>query len=498
MALKARLEVRQSQALVMTPQLQQAIKLLQLSSLDLAAFVEQELERNPLLERDEGPDSDAFGSADPDATAASSESLPLDRALADEGLGLSGATLDAPFEDDGGWAPTGADEAGAGPWSSTRGGSFDEAGLEIDDLAGESPDLRRHLTDQLGLSVADPARRLIGAHLIDLLDETGYLTEPLDMVAERLGCAPEDVEAVLRVLQTLDPPGVFARTLAECLALQLKDRNRFDPAMQALVAHLELVARRDFAALRQICGVDDEDLRDMLAELRRLNPKPGLAFGGEDTTPPMPDILVRSDPAGGWRVELNSETLPRVLVNNRYYARVNGANCSREERAYVSECLAGANWLVKSLEQRARTILKVASEIVRQQDSFLREGVRGLRPLNLRTVAEAVSMHESTISRVTSNKYMATPRGLFELKYFFTSALASSTGGEAHSAEAVRDRIKALVDAESGEAILSDDKIVELLRASGIDIARRTVAKYREALHIPSSVERRRLKSPAL
>jgi RNA polymerase sigma-54 factor len=257
------------------------------------------------------------------------------------------------------------------------------------------------------------------------------------------------------------------------------------------------MAKRDFAALRQICGVDDEDLRDMFAELRRLDPKPGLAFGGEPLAPIVPDIFVRPDPAGGWRVELNSEALPRVLVNNRYQARIGAGGGSREEKAYISECLNSANWLVKSLEQRARTILKVASEIVRQQDLFLREGVRGLRPLNLRTVAEAVGMHESTISRVTSNKYMATSRGLFELKYFFTSALASSTGGEAHSAEAVRDRIRALIDAENSN-VLSDDKIVEVLRASGVDIARRTVAKYREAMNIPSSVERRRFKHAAL
>jgi RNA polymerase sigma-54 factor len=299
------------------------------------------------------------------------------------------------------------------------------------------------------------------------------------------------VEAVIAKLQGLEPAGVFARSLEECLALQLKDRNRFDPAMAALVAHLDLVAKRDHAALRQLCRVDLDDLKDMIAELRALNPKPGHAFGSEPVQPVIPDVLVRASPEGAWIIELNTETLPRVLINNQYLARVSSAARS-EDKLYLSECQANATWLVKSLDQRAKTILKVAREIVRQQDAFLVLGVQHLRPLNLRNVAEAIEMHESTVSRVTSNKYMATPRGIFELKYFFTTAIASSDGdGDAHSAEAVRHRIKDLV-AQEGDDVLSDDTIVEKLKAQGVDIARRTVAKYREGLGIPSSVQRRR------
>jgi RNA polymerase sigma-54 factor len=333
---------------------------------------------------------------------------------------------------------------------------------------------------------------MIGQYLIDLVDEAGYLAGDLVSVAERLGAPGAEIEAVLAVLQNFDPPGVCARNLTECLALQLRERDRFDPAMQALVAHLDLVAKRDVAALRRICGVDEEDLTEMIAEVRRLNPKPGLAFGSTLVQPIVPDVFVRPGADGGWSVELNSDTLPKVLVNQSYYAEIAGSARNAAEKTYLADCLQTASWLVRALDQRARTILKVATEIVRQQDGFFVHGVQHLRPLNLKTVADAIGMHESTVSRVTANKYMGTSRGIFELKYFFTSAIAAADGGEAHSAEAVRHRIKQLIDAERPEAVLSDDTIVERLRGAGIDIARRTVAKYREAMRIPSSVQRRR------
>jgi RNA polymerase sigma-54 factor len=338
---------------------------------------------------------------------------------------------------------------------------------------------------------------MIGQYLIDLVDDSGYLTGELAAAAEKLGTSTAEIEAVLQILQTFDPPGVFARNLAECLAIQLKEQDRFDPAMQALVARLDLLARRDSAGLKKICGVGDDDLADMIAEIRRLNPKPGLAFGTATVQPIVPDVFVRPAPNGAWLVELNTDTLPKVLVNQSYYAEVSATARRDTEKSYLADCLQSATWLVRALDQRARTILKVANEIVRQQDGFFAHGVEHLRPLNLKTVAEAIGMHESTVSRVTSNKYMATTRGIFELKYFFTSAIAAAHGGEAHSAEAVRHRIKQLIDAETTAAVLSDDTIVEKLREAGVDIARRTVAKYREVMRIPSSVQRRREKKAA-
>jgi RNA polymerase sigma-54 factor len=348
------------------------------------------------------------------------------------------------------------------------------------------------------IAIPDPARRMIGQYLIDLVDETGYLTASLAPVAEKLGAPLAEVEAVLGVLQSFDPPGVCARSLTECLAIQLKERDRFDPAMQALVGRLDLVAKRDLVALRKVCGVGDEDLAEMIAEIRALNPKPGLAFGSVVVQPIVPDVYVRPTPDGGFAVELNSDTLPRVLVNQRYYAELSSSATNQTAKTFLSENLQSATWLMRALDQRAKTVVKVAAEIVKQQDAFFVHGVQHLRPLNLKMIADAIGMHESTVSRVTANKYIATNRGIFELKYFFTSAIAASNGGEAHSAEAVRHRIKQLIDEESAANILSDDTIVDQLRSAGIDIARRTVAKYREAMRIPSSVQRRRDKLSAV
>ncbi len=331
--------------------------------------------------------------------------------------------------------------------------------------------------------------------MIDSIDDSGYVTDPLVEVALRLGAPLDRVDKVLRFIQTFEPAGVGARNLAECLSIQLREKDRFDPAMQMLVSRLDLVAKRDYAGLRKLCGVGAEDVMDMIAEIKRLDPKPGRVFGGGVVQPVVADVIIRALPDGSWHVELNSEVLPRLLVNQVYATRVARAKANDVDRSFLSNCLQTANWLTKSLEQRARTILKVASEIVRQQDAFFAHGVEHLRPLNLKAIADAIGMHESTVSRVTSNKYVSTPRGLFELKYFFTASIASHSGGDAHSAEAVRFRIKQMIEHESENDILSDDAIVEQLKKSNVEIARRTVAKYRESLRIPSSVERRRMRS---
>jgi RNA polymerase sigma-54 factor len=355
--------------------------------------------------------------------------------------------------------------------------------------------LHDHLLDQINIDIADPADRIIATNLIHLLDDAGYLAGDYAALAEMLGCEVARVEATIARLQELDPPGIFARDLKECLALQLKERDRLDPAMRALIDHLELLAKRDRGALMKICGVDDEDLAEMIAEIKALNPKPAMAFDRGIAQPIVPDVLMRPDGAGGWIVELNQESLPRVLVDNSYFARISSQTRKKAERDYLTEQMQSANWLVKALHQRATTILKVAGEIVRQQDRFFAHGVQHLKPLILRDIAEAISMHESTVSRVTTNKYLATPRGIYELKYFFTTAIQGTAGASAHSAEAVRFRIKSLIDKETPDGVLSDDTIVDMLRKDGVDIARRTVAKYREALRIPSSVQRRREKT---
>jgi RNA polymerase sigma-54 factor len=474
----------------MTPQLQQAIRLLQLSNLELGVFVENELERNPLLERDEAiregaqrDDKQPQKSAAGDHGKAGARNEPPSQGRSD------GAGLNGEMGDRGGWASL-------RPSTHNGDGSSDDPNLE--EFVAASRSLADHLTEQLHLMVPGPAERLIGAHLIHMVDESGYLLGSLDDAAARLGAPPALVAKVLTTLQGFDPPGVFARDLAECLALQLKDANRYDPQIARLLDNLALLGSHNLGALRRAVGVDNDELVEMVAEIKTLNPKPGLKFGSIQIQPILPDVLVRPAPDGSWLVELNSETLPRVLVNRSYYANVAKTARSEQDKGYLLDCLQSANWLVKSLDQRARTILRVAEEIVRQQDGFLEHGVEHLKPLNLRTVADAINMHESTVSRVTSNKYMSTPRGIFELKYFFTSAISAANGtGESHSSESVRHRIRQLIEAETPQSVLSDDKLVEYLKRDGIDIARRTVAKYREALRIPSSVQRRRAKQMA-
>ncbi|MHB2167260.1 RNA polymerase factor sigma-54 [Alsobacter sp. R-9] len=510
MRFSQRLELRQGQSLVMTPQLLQAIKLLQFSSLELMNYVEAELERNPLLERADDPGGEAGGEPREDTGRESADEpvrsgdwLQQDMAP-DRGTieGRLDTDLGNVFPDD--RAPTPAEAKPAaeglglssGSWSGVGGAPRDgDEDVSLEAYVAAQLSMQDMLAEQLAVATTDPAERLIGQTLIDLIDEAGYLTEPLQPVAERLGVPLERVERVLGIIHTFEPSGIGARNLKECLAIQLREADRFDPAMAQLVAHLDLLARRDFTGLKRVCGVDDEDLADMVAEIRRLDPKPGLRFGGTPIQPVVPDVYVRAGSDGGWVVELNSDVLPRVLINQTYLATVSKAARNEPEKTYITDCLQTANWLTRSLEQRAKTILKVATEIVRQQDGFLTLGVEHLRPLNLRTVADAIGMHESTVSRVTSNKYVATPRGVFEMKYFFTAAIAGTRGGDAHSAESVRHRIKQMIDAESAEDVLSDDAIVQKLRDAGIDIARRTVAKYREGLRIPSSVERRREKT---
>jgi len=506
MALSAKLEYRQGQQLVMTPQLQQAIRLLQLSNIELNAFVEAELERNPLLEREEAAPERGDG---PAATPA----MDTDSMVADAGdLDFNGSDIDyssshdtdlenvypeAPAADftydrlNSGQGP------GQGPGMGTSMGARNNSDGSAPDflsLAAETPSLKDHLTAQLQLAFQGPMERMIGQHLIDMVDDAGYLTGDLSELAIKLGTSDAAIEDVLARMQAFEPTGVFARGLAECLALQLKEQNRFDPVIATLLDNLDLLASHNLAALRKAVGVDQDELTEMVVELKSLEPKPGLKYGSSPVQPVVPDVLVRPANDGGWIVELNSETLPRVLVDRMYYTRVSKSVSKGDDKEYIQDCLQTANWLVKSLDQRARTILRVSEEIVRQQDGFFMHGVEHLRPLNLRVVADAISMHESTISRVTSNKYMATSRGILELKYFFTSAISASDDGDSFSSEAVRHRIKALIDAETANAVLSDDKIVEKLKADGIDIARRTVAKYREAMRIPSSVQRRRSK----
>jgi len=509
MSLVQRLDLRQAQTLVMTPQLQQAIKLLQLSNLEIGEFVNQELQQNPLLE--EG------GHTDQDRPMESSEVAQDRVAVAEPGDGPAAADDQASHIDAGGMgdqahdivdgvevsgdrdAPQGS-ETGPQSFAATGGsGNFDGEATDFADRMSRDPTLRDHLLEQLNTEFDEPKERLTGALLVEFLEPSGYLSDGdtvVDTVATMLGVNAAAVEAVLARMQQFDPPGIMARNLRECLSIQLKALDRFDPAMEMLCRHLNLLAERRFSDLTRLCEVDSADLADMVAEIRALDPRPGERFESSGTAQTViPDILMRAARDGSWVIELNPDTLPRVLVNRTYYAEISRGARTAADKEYLTERLNAANWLIRSLDQRAQTILKVASEIVAQQEEFFQHGVSRLRPLVLRNIAEIIGMHESTVSRVTSNKFMSTPRGMFELKYFFSTAIPRADGGESFAAEAIRHRLKALIDAEDPGDILSDDTLVEQLQGEGMDIARRTVAKYREQLGIPSSVQRRRQKN---
>lgn len=512
MALTPRLDIKQSQSLVLTPQLQQAIKMLQLSSIELVEFVAEEVAQNPLLEYSETSpdrnDQEKSKAAEKEAASQNEDTKTTDDFLQDHSP-VSTET-DTPLDTDYSemYDDSASDQMGTLPEQNlglngsnmiTGGsGNFDFSDTTFEQKQSDTLSLKSHLEEQLVLLNAAPYEKIIIQYLIGLMDEAGYITEETHLIAERCGCDVEDIERIFKIAQTLEPLGVFARSLSECLKIQQIQADRYDPAMEIFLDNLEMLGERKFSDLRKLCNVSKEDFLDMVEEIKSLNPKPGLEFGEEVVFTVIPDVFVKKSPKGKWFVELNNDTLPKVLVNKRYLKEVGSDNIKKEDKDYIDECVSKANWLVKALDQRANTILKVSSELVRLQKKFLNEGIQYLAPINLKTIAEAIEMHESTVSRVTANKYIATPRGIFEMKFFFTTAIGSLDSDNQHSSRSIKYKIKQLIDDEDPKKILSDDKIVEMIRAEGIDIARRTVAKYRESLEIPSSIIRRRMKNPVL
>ncbi|MEO5599263.1 MAG: RNA polymerase factor sigma-54 [Novosphingobium sp.] len=503
MALGPRLDLRQSQSLVMTPQLQQAIKLLALSNLEIETFIGDALESNPLLDV-VAPAVESAPEGLADVRRTTLESSPVDQ-LIGEGRGSEDRPLDidaSALDRDRDTGDATSARLDSGDWGEAGGSFGGEDGPDITERGGSGPTLAEHLHAQIGPATRDARLAAIAREVVDRLDDAGYLTGSMRELADEFDLPLAEAEAGLALVQSLDPTGVGARNLSECLALQAKEADRYDPCMARLIDNLDLLARGEFARLKRMCNVDDEDFADMLAELRLYDPKPGLKFATGGGEPVVPDILITARPAGdttdgGWDVSINQATLPRLIVNRSYYVELRGACDDKAARGWLSEKLADANWLVKALDQRQKTILKVACEIVKQQDGFFRHGVSHLKPLTLRAVADVIAMHESTVSRVTSNKYLHCDRGTYELKYFFTSGVASADGESTASAEAVKASIKQLIDGEDTKAILSDDALVDLLNGKGFNLARRTVAKYREAIGLGSSVQRRRQKALA-
>lgn len=453
-----------SQNLVMNPQMQQAVKILQLSNIELADFLEDMVADNPLLEKDEGP-------------------------LENEELESTQEAIDSLDDfDEGSYMAAATGTAGSSSF-------LDATDTFANTVSGEKS-LREVLIEQIQTNFTDQRDRMVATLLLDYLDESGYLRDDIETLAEKIGCKPERLEKLLPELKEFEPTGIFAHDLKECLALQLKERGQYNQAFGILLENLDMLAVHDTKKLAGVCNVSEDEIKNMAADIRTLQPKPAGEYDNFVTQTAIPDVLMKKQPreaGGGWRVELNSETLPRVLVNQEYYTTVL-SKAGKEDKSYLREKMQAASWLVRSLDQRAQTILKVAAEIIEEQNGFFLYGVEFLRPLTLREIAEKIEMHESTVSRVTTNKFIGTPRGIFELKYFFTSSVPATGGDGDVSSEAVKARIQSLVDAETVNNILSDDAIVTALKDQGVDVARRTVAKYRDALNIPSSVQRRKIK----
>ncbi|MEB3702221.1 RNA polymerase sigma-54 factor 2 [Candidatus Bealeia paramacronuclearis] len=477
MPLQQRLDQTQTQTLTMTPQLRLAIELLQMTNLELSQFLENELIQNPLLEHDE--------------TTKEEDQTPIDES--EETLNLDDSQ-DHWDSLDGDENNVFQDEKSTLNNIATQDHHFDDGKeFDIEDIREKS--LQDYLFEQLRIEAKTPQEHFLGALLIHKISEAGYLEDSLEAIALQMNCLQEEIESALDLIQSFDPPGIGARNLSECLRLQFEQQKSLTPLHAQFLKHLDLLGRGQLKDLQKLLNCDEDALKGLIQDIRALNPKPGATFQFEDPQTRIPDVFVRFDEKSqNWHVELNSETLPKVMMNQKYAALLKLGGTEKDTKTYLNQHFQSANWLLKAIDQRAKTILKVATQIVHHQEDFFKYGIRYLKPLVMKEIADAIEMHESTVSRVTSNKYLATPRGIFEFKFFFTTGINSSAGGDALSSEHVRMRIQNLVENEPPGKPLSDEKLVEILEGEGIEIARRTVAKYRDQLSIPPAFARKRQK----
>ena len=489
MQLSQSVKLKQKQSLVMTPQLQQAIKLLQLSNLELTQHLQEQVDENPFLELQESRNSENTADGSPE----SAENNKPDVATSDAHVELSSMSESAALAED----PTAHSDFDNrfdasvvdAPRTSSATAPFDgdfDAISNVSSQDGFYPNLFK----QLNLTIEDPRQRLIAGHFVNALEPTGWIGMNVAEIAAASGSREDEAEAVLEQLQTFEPTGLFARDLADCLRLQLVEQGMFSDAFGILLENLELLGRGEIKRLARLIDGTAEDVMEMLKIIRTLNPKPGEFLGIDHLEMPSPDVIVRRR-ADGWAVELNRSTLPAVMINEDYADMLEKRRLDEDAKNYSAGALNNARWLKRAVEQRNSTTLKISAEIIRQQTDFLEKGLDYLKPLSLRDVAQAVGMHESTVSRVTTGLLIATPRGGMPLKSFFSVNIASRDSENDTSAAAVRNMVKRLISQEHPGKPLSDEAISKMISDQGIDLARRTVAKYREMLNIPSSSQRR-------
>jgi len=490
MALKQTHHLRQAQSLVMTPKLQQSIQLLEMTNHQLNEFVKDEIEKNPFLDEVVTTETaDTQGSENSNTPKRELNSAPENGEFSEQKIISTASNKSS-------WEPRSFE-------NNSRDTQFKNTNenneiTSITNRLVQGSSLQDHLLMQFNLERHTADEAMIAARLIDAIDNDGYLRTDIHEVASELGQHQISILNVLERIQTLEPTGVGARNLGECFALQLKEINRLDPPMKIMLDNLHLLSKRKYQELQKLCEVSSEELSEMIDKLRHLDPNPGSSFEQSSIQVLIPDVLMRqsSEQDLSWHVELNPEAFPSILLNADYTVDARKALRDKTERQFITDNLVSAKWLIRALEKRASTIIRVAEKIVRKQENFFREGVSALKPMTLKDIARELEVHESTISRTVNGKYIDTPMGIMEFKSFFSVALQNQDG-TASSAESVRHRIKELIETENSTTALSDESIARLLSAEGISIARRTVAKYRELMFIPTSAQRKR-QSPSL
>ena len=492
MAITPKLEIKQSQSLLMTPQLRQAISILQLNNLELSELIENEINANPLLEKE----SDKLQEISQETSEQTIDNI-NDSATNEEEFSTD-IDIDNTFDDyasdrEGYDIPPDYDWQDYAKKKNTQ--NAEEADFDyFEQRLSQEKSIYDIIKEQISLNFITNKERMLATVLTEFLDESGYFRGDLETIAQKLHTTPQILTPVLDKLKTFEPSGIFAQSLQECIKIQLRDKNRLDPMMEGLLDNLELLGNKDFKILKKKLNITDEDLLSMITDIKSTDPKPAAKYNQKKADYIIPDVFITKTKHGEYKVELNQSSLPRLLINKDYYHQIKTADSNKNTGKYLKSQLNNADFLVRALRQRAETILRVTQELLKAQYDFFEKGIEHLKPLSLKDIADAAEIHESTVSRVTTNKYVHTPLGIFELKYFFSGATVSYSGGEAASSTAIKHKIKNMIEAESADNILSDDKLSELLARAGFQVARRTVAKYRESLNIPTSSVRKREK----